>query len=401
MPDEAATAPTPALHGTLRTEPADFRVDELPQYAPCGSGEHLYLHIEKTGLTTHASLERIARALGVPPRDIGYAGLKDRHAVTTQWISVPRVEAEQALALELPGIRILEAVRHGNKLRTGHLAGNRFDILVRGADVALVPSVQAALNRLMLQGLPNLHGPQRYGVRGDNAQIGGAIVRGEVDRFVSLISTAMPQLESPRVVEARAALAAREAGRALDILPREFVLERHCASAWLRGLSDAVMLRSLPHQAALFLINAWQSALFDNVLRARLALGPALRLGDVAMKTTNGASFVVQDTEACVPRQVAFEIVPTGPLPGSNLLRPEGAARELEDAALLAAGCDPATLESLPLPGARRALLVRVQGAVAAADPCGVRLQFSLPAGAFATTLLAVFDVHETRGASA
>src|SRR5215510_8181947 len=110
--------------------PDTFVVEEVPAYEPSGEGEHTFLWIEKRGLTTIDAVKKLARLLGVDGRDVGYAGLKDRNAVTRQWISVPRLEPERALQLDEPDLRVLEARRHGNKLRTGHLRGNRFEVVV-------------------------------------------------------------------------------------------------------------------------------------------------------------------------------------------------------------------------------------------------------------------------------
>lgn len=387
----------PHLTGRLRTVPGDFRVDECPLYELSGEGEHVFVRVEKTGLTTAAMVERVARALGANPRDAGVAGMKDRHAVTTQWLSLTRTAPEAALALDLPGIRVLEATRHGNKLRTGHLAGNRFDILVRGADTEVLPRVQEELGHIERTGLPNFHGPQRYGVRGDNAALGRALAFGDAAAALALLSAALPERETPRVCEARAALAARDAERALDLFPREFGIERHFAQCWRRGFDDARALATAPDAAATFLMNAWQSSLFDAVLAARLEEAPSLIAGDVAMKLANGACFVVEDLAAETVRAETLEIMPTGPLPGAKMLRPTGAARAIEDRVLAANGCDPDALTSLPLPGARRALRVLVRDASAVADPDGIRFRFQLPAGAFATALLAHFGVHERR----
>ncbi len=401
-PDRAiartATTAAPHLIGRLRAEPGDFRVDECPLYELSGEGEHTFLRVEKTGFTTAAMVERVARALGANPRDVGTAGMKDRHAVTTQWLSLTRVTPEAALALDLPGIRVLEAKHHGNKLRTGHLAGNCFDILVRGADVALLPQVQEELLNLERSGLPNFHGPQRYGVRGDNAALGRAIAFGDAAVALALLSTALPERETPRVCDARAALAARDAERALDLFPREFGIERHFAQCWRRGMDDARALATAPDAAALFLMNAWQSSLFDAVLAARLAEAPALIAGDVAMKLANGACFIVEDLAAEAARAASLEITPAGPLPGAKMLRPTGSARAIEDRVLAANGLDPEAMVKLPLPGARRALRVLLRDASAVADANGIRFRFRLPAGSFATTLLAHFGVSEGHG---
>ena len=116
----------PPIPGVLRTEPEDFRVEEIPAYLPAGEGEHLFVHFEKTDLTTGEATKRLARALGANARDAGYAGMKDRRAVTTQWASFHGADAAALEASAPDGIRILEVSRHRNKLRTGHLKGNRF-----------------------------------------------------------------------------------------------------------------------------------------------------------------------------------------------------------------------------------------------------------------------------------
>ena len=124
------TASFPGTGGSLKGTPEDFLVEELPLYTPCGEGEHLYLEVEKRGLTTFDLLQHLSKALKVPEREIGYAGLKDARATTRQTVSVTGVRPEQALALELAGVRILSARFHRNKLRLGHLAGNRFEAML-------------------------------------------------------------------------------------------------------------------------------------------------------------------------------------------------------------------------------------------------------------------------------
>ena len=126
----------------IRVCPEDFVVDELPLYPCSGEGEHTFVRVEKRLRTTEQVARMLAREAGVRPRDVGYAGRKDRNAVTRQWLSVPGLEPDQALRLELPGVRVLEASRHGNKLRTGHLAGNVFAIRVRGVSTALAEQAE-------------------------------------------------------------------------------------------------------------------------------------------------------------------------------------------------------------------------------------------------------------------
>src|SRR5262249_26201990 len=122
-------------HASFRSKAEDFVVEELPAYAPSGSGEHLFVNFRKVGLTTVDAVRAIAEVLGVDAREAGLAGMKDKHAVTTQTASfllarAPDAEAKLARAA-LPGISILAAARHGHKLKPGHLAGNRFAIVLR------------------------------------------------------------------------------------------------------------------------------------------------------------------------------------------------------------------------------------------------------------------------------
>ncbi len=160
-----AAVPIP---GRLRATPEDFQVDEIPAYLPSGEGEHLFVRFEKRGLTTPEAVRRIAVALGADARDAGWAGLKDRNAVTTQWASFARADRDLALSATVDGVRVLEAARHGNKLRTGHLVGNRFTLRVRDVPSDRHADVGPLLDELARTGVPNYFGEQRFGVEGRN-----------------------------------------------------------------------------------------------------------------------------------------------------------------------------------------------------------------------------------------
>src|SRR6185369_3264042 len=149
-------------------EPEDFLVDEVPAYAASGKGEHQYVLVRKRLLTTPELVRRVARAVGVNERDIGYAGLKDKYAITTQWLSL---SSKTAVTPELdlgPGVEVLQVTRHDNKLRTGHLLGNRFTITLVGVHVDALARANAIAERLRDQGLPNYFGAQRFGHGGRN-----------------------------------------------------------------------------------------------------------------------------------------------------------------------------------------------------------------------------------------
>jgi tRNA pseudouridine13 synthase len=327
-----ATAALPGSGGALRATPEDFRVDELPAYLPSGSGPHLYVRIEKRGRTTRDAVRALAAALGVPERDAGYAGLKDRDAVTTQWLSFPAARDPDPRLLEATGVRVLEVSRHANKLRPGHARGNRFAVAVRGGDAGRARACAAAL---AATGLPNFFGPQRFGREGGNAAVGRALLRGE----------ATPE--------------ARRAAR----------------DRFLRRLS----------------ISAWQSALFNRWLAERMADGlfATALAGDPLKKLDTGGLFTCEDPAVDGPRVARFEVSPAGPMFGHKL-RPAGGVPGEREARLLAAeGIGPEDLArgGGEAEGTRRAARLLVEVALEPLED-GYLARFELPKGSYATVVM-------------
>ena len=175
-----ATSDLPGVGGAIGPAEEDFVVDELPLYAPSGQGEHLYVRVQKRGLTTRDAVRMLAHATGVPANEIGTAGMKDKHAVTTQWMSMPARRAGAPESWKLPeSLNILETARHGNKLRTGHLAGNRFRIRITGTNGDAFPRATAIVDRIRERGLPNYFGAQRFSRGGDGLEAALEWLRGE------------------------------------------------------------------------------------------------------------------------------------------------------------------------------------------------------------------------------
>jgi tRNA pseudouridine13 synthase len=323
---------------TFQSSPDTFVVEEVPAYLPSGEGTHTYLWVEKRDLSTPEALKRLSRALNVPDRDIGYAGMKDRHATTRQWVSVPGVDPAVAQAVAIENLRVLEARRHGNKLRVGHLKGNRFEVVLTGLAEGEAAAIEERLRGLARQGVPNSYGPQRFGAAGDNVKLGLALLRGE--------------------------------SRERDGRRRRLML------------------------------SAVQSEVFNRVL-ARRAAGGLLRVrpGDVLQKIVSGGLFVTDDVPRDQARVDSGELVPTGPLPGTRETEPpEGSeARALEDDALVEVGVTRAEIAAAgrELPGARRPVMLRVtlEEPAATLEPTGLRLRFSLPAGGYATVVLHALEV--------
>lgn len=323
------TAHLPGCGGRLLSKPEDFVVDEALPYALSGSGAHLFVRIEKTGLTTPQAVGRLLR--GVDRRTIGWAGLKDRHAVARQWISIddPKGLVEPTLA-DVDGVRILETTRHKNKLKRGHVASNRFTIRLVEVEPGSLVHATAVLDALKASGLPNVFGPQRFGHDGDNAERARRILTG-----------------------------AERAPRRRD--------------------ENSILMSAL------------QSDLFNRFVGLRLEGGTfdvALD-GDVMKKHDTGGLFVVDDPAAEQPRVDAVAISPTGPLFGKKTMRAERAARALEDEVLAESGLDEGALARLG-PGTRRAIRIPFDpdASVIAEDERTLVLTFTLPSGAYATVVL-------------
>lgn len=305
-------------------------MDEVPAYAPCGSGDHTFVRVEKRLRTTEEVARALARAAGVRPRDVGYAGRKDRVAVTRQWLSVPALDPEDALALEWPGVRVLEAKRHGNKLRTGQLRGNRFLLVVRGVGADAARAAERRLSEMAAVGMPNRFGSQRFGRDGDNAQLGRAVLSGEA---------------SPR-----------------------------------------------DRRAARFAVSALQSEVFNEVLRRRPLPLDRLERGDIAMLEGSRGWFWVEDPEVENERAARFEISPSGPIFGTKSPLPRDAVLERETAVLADLGIPAAESWRLPrglrVRGARRPLRVRPEAPSIRHEDGRLELAFGLPSGSYATVLI-------------
>src|SRR5690606_30759201 len=279
----------------------------------------------KRDVDTEVVARALARAAGVAPRDVGYAGRKDRRALARQWLSVPGLAPEDALALELPGARVLEAARHPHKLRTGQLRGNAFAIAVRGVSADAAREAAARLAALVERGLPTRCGAQRVGRDADNAARGRAVLEGR--------------------------------------------------------------LRPRDRRQARFMVSALQAAVFNEALARRALALDAVEPGDVAQVVASGGLFLVEDLAREAPRAARFEISATGPIFGVDprTPRPAGAPAAREAAALAAFGVDEALLARAPrglrLAGARRPLRVAVRDATLSHAGDVLALRFALPAG--------------------
>ncbi len=391
------TRGVPGVGGTIKRRPEDFFVQEVPLYEPSGSGEHVYCEIQKIGLTTFDAIDRIASALGVSSREIGYAGLKDARAISRQVLSIRGSTNEAVMALKLPDISVQWAALHGNKLRLGHLAGNRFAVKIRDVNPTDVVKLQPALKLLQARGMPNYFGEQRFGRRGDNDRLGAALVRGDNKAVLkTLLGSPNPDLDDRATLRAREAFDRGDTEEAMKAWPRRSGTERRITHRLLKTGKPSAAVHAVDERLRRLWVSALQSRLFNEVVARRLDSLDRLMDGDLAYKHENGACFAVESAAAEQPRCDAFEISPTGPLVGYRMTLPKATPLEIEQAVFAAEGLSPGDFRragELKVKGARRPLRVQpadlqVEGGV---DEHGgyITVAFTLPAGSFATVLLA------------
>jgi len=392
------TSQLPGTGGTIRQQPEDFQVDEIPLYEPCGEGDHLYLRVEKCGLTTYDLLRELANALNCKERDLGYAGLKDARAITRQTVSVPLRKPEDVKGLQIPGVTILSACLHHNKLRPGHLAGNRFRIRIHQPEAGAVQRAAAILGVLEKTGVPNRFGEQRYGALGNSHRIGRAILREDYTVAIDEIMGDPAEIEHPGWQQAIEAYHSGDLETAIEKLPRHCRPERRLLELIRDGKTPRKAVRDMPRKLLRLYLSAYQSSLFDRLIDLRLAALDQIWPGDLAYKHVNGACFLVTDPAAEQPRADTFEISPTAPLFGYKTKLANGKSGQVEQALL---DQEDLTLESfrlsggLAMDGERRPMRVPIHAPEATMHDDDLLISFSLPKGSFATTVLA--EVMKTK----
>jgi tRNA pseudouridine13 synthase len=391
------------IGGRIKERPDDFLVDEISLYEPSGEGEHLYLRIQKNGVSHAEMIACVRRTFRVPERAIGYAGMKDKQGVTQQTVSVhlPHDHSTpESVDLGHDRLHVLWTDRHTNKLRLGHLRGNRFAIRLRDIEPARVVTVRNRLDRLEAHGVPNYFGSQRFGYRVNNHVLGFQLLRGDWEgaarELLGVTSTPFPERQRERR-ELFDAGAVREAARQWSPADRnELMLIRHLAD----GASAHQAFRKIGRKPVTFWINAFQSAVFNRVLDDRLASGTLdeLHLGDLAWVHSKHAVFPVTEAELqtgeLAGRLKDLELSPSGPIWGRGMTQTTDGVQATESAALRAFGLSPEELgEGVLAPkGERRPLriLLTNRAVESGVDEHGpyIRVAFDLTRGSYATVAM-------------
>jgi len=319
----------PQAEGLIRSKPEDFVVEEIPRVQPEGEGGHLWLWVEKRSANTDWVAKELARVTDSVQRDVGYAGLKDRHAITRQWFSIPlsTTTRENLENADIEGVKILESHQHTRKLKRGTLDGNRFHLRIRqftGDEARTI----SRLEQIKAAGVPNYFGPQRFGHSGQNVEQG------------------FRQLQS----RAR-----------------------------------------LPRNKKSIYLSAIRSYLFNHVLAERVRRSDWNQIidGDLAMLDGTQSIFPCEKSDTDIEERVRrLDIHPTGPMPGENGTQPSGLAAELEQTVLHNWPQLTALLRAQRVQASRRSLRLYPSGLEWDFNDGELELVFTLPPGSYATTVL-------------
>lgn len=330
------TRELPGIGGRVKDQPEDFVVDEIPLYEPTGHGEHLYLRIQKRDVSHERMVEHLGRALNISRHDVGTAGMKDRRAITRQWVSVPARSAERLGQVETDQLHVLDACRHTNALKRGHCGGNRFTIRINGVVDDAESRAQQILEVLARFGCPNYYGPQRFGIEGNTLLVGYQLITGE------------------------------KAPISIPKSRRKFLIRLG--------------------------ISALQSAIFNDVVADRIECGlfSEVMLGDIMTFPNSRSVFEVTDPPAEQQRHDALETLITGPMIGVKMRGPTGMPEEIERKALESRGLRVGQFHSWKsvAPGSRRPLSVRPEFHKLERDGNSLLVELTLPSGSFATVVL-------------
>lgn len=333
-----ATKEYPGIDGKIKKKPEHFVVEEIPIYEPCGKGDHLYINLTKKNLTSKEIQKKLTQLFNLSEVCIGFAGMKDKHAVTTQTYSIKfgiiddkfTKEVVKTIEKNIP-IKVNWAKLHNNKIKAGHLLGNKFKIIISEIKIPIDEALEISreiVNKIKKTGIPNFYGPQRFGFDGDNWKRGLSIIKGEL--------------------------------KTRDLWSKRFLI-----SSYQSYLCNVYLAKRV------------ESGNFEKILK-----------GDIAKKYDTGGLFVVKDKEAEQKRYDNHEISFTGPIYGPEMWEAEDESGKFEKEILKDSGVTIEDIKKAGSNGTRRLGRLLVDDIKIKKVREGLQLEFFLPKGAFATNVL-------------
>ncbi|PCJ60234.1 MAG: tRNA pseudouridine(13) synthase TruD [Planctomycetota bacterium] len=383
----------PGTDGHISDSIESFKVTENPLYEPSGEGEHFYYCLKKQNRNTMSCVKEIAKTLNIPAMDIGYAGLKDKFAITEQQISIRFPKGEPQLP-KFINMELNFLGKHINKIKTGHLAGNQFEIKIDNAQEGFQNNLDKKIEFIESKGLLNYLGDQRFGNRMNNHLVGIAALRQNFEESCRLILGDPERELNIQIKHAREHYEAGELQVCSDQYPPYMKNEKKLLKELLKGEGrhKRAFLKGEKKLRELF-FNAAQAYIFNHYLSKRFKKEILIVKGDVALLTGNLAPFLVEDPEVENKRLKEGEITIGGPLLGPKMFPTQYQAKEFEDNLFSELGLQFEDFKSpsdkQKFQGARRPILINVKGlSYKSESDTSYTLKFTLPPGCYATILL-------------
>lgn len=393
---------------TIKSSYEDFYVEEILLYEASGEGDHLFFEIEKKGMSTLEAVQRIARALQIPRKNVGFAGLKDAYAVTRQTLSVEHVSEEKLKQINEDCLKVLKVQRHKNKLKVGHLKGNHFILKLRDFDMSTKSEFEKFVQLLCKKGVPNYFGVQRFGRHGDTWKIGRAILEADFKTACELIAGGEHEGEFGVAKQARILFNQGKFKESVDCWPRGHQEAMQISRVLARSEGNYRKAMMKVHKKMLkFYLSAFQSYVFNAVLAERIHHYDSFLKGDWAEKHHPRGLFFVEDVRAENLRAEIFEISPTGPIYGRKMESAQTDALQLENEVCRMLHFSPEIFMKkgyLACQGERRSLRFKPENVCISQgeDQSGsfLELRFVLSSGCYATSFLRELGQDSLRDAS-
>ncbi|GAB4307049.1 MAG: tRNA pseudouridine(13) synthase TruD [Methanobacteriaceae archaeon] len=395
------------IGGKIRNKYEEFYVEEIPETLPSGKGPNTWLFIEKVGRNTLDVLLDIGRILHISRKRMGFAGMKDKKALTRQWLCVSNITPEKLLNLEnhLHNVRILSIMPNEKKLRIGQLLGNKFSILIREVEdiQRAAKTANKVLSKLLETGVPNYYGWQRFGYpRTNTHQVGRALIDNDLKKTVDTYIGNPYENEPDYIKNARILYDQGNIRGSYEEMPSKMRYERMMLRVLLKeqkkkteldDISYRKAIESLPKPLKRMFVHAYQSYLFNDAVSERAKLGINKYVeGDILIDNDEHLlhKFKKEEVDSRIKN---FQIHPTAPLFGSKVPLAGGSIGEMEESILKSENISKTDFEVPKMPklgshGLRRSIRFKIWDASAIATEEGVLTQFSIPKGCYATAVL-------------
>lgn len=394
-------------NGVIRQSNEDFFVDEVPLQLPSGEGPNTWIHMEKNGRTTLDVVLDIARELHISRKRTGFAGMKDRSAITRQWLCISNITPEELPDFNevLHNVKILEIKQNQKKLRMGQLRGNKFKINIRNTEDPAEDQeiAEKVLESLKITGVPNYYGYQRFGeVRSTTHLVGKCLVEGDIKKAVDTYIGNPNEEEHNLPYESRKLYDEGKLQEAYDLMPKSMRYEKSMIKELMIGQNkhgeilekDYIRaIESLPKPLKRMFVNAYESYLFNKIVNERAKIGIDKYFdGDIIIDKEE--HWVHEINEDTIDEDLKnFVLNPTAPLLGSKVPFAEGKQgiierKVIEDENITKESFECPKTPKLGSHGVRRSVRFKIEDTNVEQIDDGISVEFFIPKGCYATAVL-------------